>query len=657
MQVQPIQVQNTQAEPASRIFRAKATVRGISLSLLALLVFGLLPSVQAATVCDTNPITNTAGDERYPQLNSNYIVWFGNDGSDNEIYLYNLATKVTTPMTNNSGDDSYPQISDTHVVWQGSSDGDNEVFLYEIATGETTPLTDNEGISDRDVQIFGNIVVYRSDDGSDSIINMYNIATEQTIPLSNAADSTDNRDAQTNGSFVAWDGSDDDTPNDREVFLYNVATQTTTQLTDNTTNDLFPYLSEDYLTFRGNDGDFEIYYYALSGSGPFPITDNSTYDDNPHVSGQNIVWYGDGGSDYDIYLYNILTQQTTPLTNNNALDFEAQIRGNSVVYRSNIDGDSEIYLYDIATQQYAGPFSDNAMIDTDVQVYGQTVVWVSQESGNFDIHLRVCGEAPAITDQPDSVTITTGTSTTLSVTATGSATLAYQWYEGASGVETTPIVDATEASYTTPVLTGTADYWVKVTNGFGSENSTTATVTVIDAVELLVNTDFETDDNADNIPNNWSMVARSSDRMRCNGVKTVSYAGDCAFHFKGTQGENAKLKQVANLSAVNIEANDTLVFSAYVKSGDTKTKAKLKLTLTYADSTTKTHLITINKTTGYQLFTNEVVVTQPVTKAVFMLHNRSVRGNLYIDSASLLHIPAEDTLVPLPPAAPMRQSS
>lgn len=146
--------------------------------------------------------------------------------------------------------------------------------------------------------------------------------------------------------------------------------------------------------------------------------------------------------------------------------------------------------------------------------------------------------------------------------------------------------------------------------------------------------------------------------MRCNGVKTVSYTGNCAFHFKGKTGENAKLKQLPNLSGLTIEAGDTLAYSAYIKSNDTKTKAKLKLTVTYADSTTETRFITINKTTGYQLFTDELAVTKSVTKAVFMLQNRSVRGNLYIDDASLLLIRGEDALVPLPPAAePMRHSS
>jgi hypothetical protein len=69
-----------------------------------------------------------------------------------------------------------------------------------------------------------------------------------------------------------------------------------------------------------------------------------------------------------------------------------------------------------------------------------------------------------ITTHPASLTINSGTSTTLTVVGSGTP-LAYQWYQGASGITTAPIVGATSASYTTPALAAPANYWVKVTRG------------------------------------------------------------------------------------------------------------------------------------------------------------------------------------------------
>ena len=85
---------------------------------------------------------------------------------------------------------------------------------------------------------------------------------------------------------------------------------------------------------------------------------------------------------------------------------------------------------------------------------------------------------PSITVQPASQTITSGQNATLFVTATGSGQLTYQWYHGNSGDTKTAVSGANNSTFTTPALTQTTSYWVKVTNSAGSVNSTTATVTV-----------------------------------------------------------------------------------------------------------------------------------------------------------------------------------
>ncbi|MFI5177961.1 MAG: hypothetical protein ACHQO8_05345, partial [Vicinamibacterales bacterium] len=84
----------------------------------------------------------------------------------------------------------------------------------------------------------------------------------------------------------------------------------------------------------------------------------------------------------------------------------------------------------------------------------------------------------AISKQPQSQTVPFRATATLTVAGTGAGTLAYQWYVGASGTTTTPIADATAASYSTPGLTATTSYWVQVSDTKGHLDSTTATITV-----------------------------------------------------------------------------------------------------------------------------------------------------------------------------------
>jgi hypothetical protein len=85
-------------------------------------------------------------------------------------------------------------------------------------------------------------------------------------------------------------------------------------------------------------------------------------------------------------------------------------------------------------------------------------------------------QAPKITTQPTAQSVSAGKTATFSVTATGTAPLAYQWQR--SG---TAITGATASSYTTPAVASTdngATFEVTVTNSVGSITSNAATLTV-----------------------------------------------------------------------------------------------------------------------------------------------------------------------------------
>jgi hypothetical protein len=91
--------------------------------------------------------------------------------------------------------------------------------------------------------------------------------------------------------------------------------------------------------------------------------------------------------------------------------------------------------------------------------------------------------SPNITSQPASQTVTAGQTSTFSVTATGTATLTYQWTKNGNA-----IAGATAASYTTPATTSSdngALFAVTVSNGAGNITSSVATLTVTVATLLL----------------------------------------------------------------------------------------------------------------------------------------------------------------------------
>jgi hypothetical protein len=92
------------------------------------------------------------------------------------------------------------------------------------------------------------------------------------------------------------------------------------------------------------------------------------------------------------------------------------------------------------------------------------------------------GTAPAITQQPQDITVTLGQTATFSVSASGSAPLSYQWQYALPGsINFFDFPGATASSYTTPAATSALDgyqYRVRVTNSAGSVTSLAALLTV-----------------------------------------------------------------------------------------------------------------------------------------------------------------------------------
>jgi hypothetical protein len=83
---------------------------------------------------------------------------------------------------------------------------------------------------------------------------------------------------------------------------------------------------------------------------------------------------------------------------------------------------------------------------------------------------------PSISTQPASQTITAGQTATFSVTATGAASLSYQWKKTGTAIN-----GATSSSYTTPSETTSdtgSQFTVVVSNSAGNATSTAATLTV-----------------------------------------------------------------------------------------------------------------------------------------------------------------------------------
>jgi hypothetical protein len=87
---------------------------------------------------------------------------------------------------------------------------------------------------------------------------------------------------------------------------------------------------------------------------------------------------------------------------------------------------------------------------------------------------------PSITVQPSSAMILNGNSAQLSVAASGTAPLSYQWFTGASGDASTPVISGTGATIVvTPSIT--TSYWVRITGACGPVANSNAAVVMVES--------------------------------------------------------------------------------------------------------------------------------------------------------------------------------
>jgi YD repeat-containing protein len=122
---------------------------------------------------------------------------------------------------------------------------------------------------------------------------------------------------------------------------------------------------------------------------------------------------------------------------------------------------------------------------TTVAPQNTTTYWVRVTDGcgnhvdSGAVVVTVC-TTPTISTQPASQSVFSGNSAQLSVTAAAGAgpALTYQWYLGASGDASAPVSGATASTMSTGAVTAARSYWVRVSGGACSADSSTATISV-----------------------------------------------------------------------------------------------------------------------------------------------------------------------------------
>lgn len=142
-----------------------------------------------------------------------------------------------------------------------------------------------------------------------------------------------------------------------------------------------------------------------------------------------------------------------------------------------------------ATAEFSPLFEENNLIRSIMTLQighdtpgGQHVLTIRSAAGTAEafanILVNVDCRPPAILGigQPATQVVDRGLPATLRVESQGSGPFQYQWYAGFTGMTSTPLLNGTAATLTTPPVNEVGVYWVRVANGCGSVDSTPAFV-------------------------------------------------------------------------------------------------------------------------------------------------------------------------------------
>lgn len=251
-------------------------------------------------------------------------------------------------------------------------------------------LTKNN-YNDYDYKAVGDNIVWAAYDGVDWDVFLYNVTTATTTQLSTSP--SDDRYPALSDRYVVWSGKLAG-ESDFEIFAYNLQTGVTTQLTNNTIDDLEPAISGTTVVWTSAESsDKEIYKLVLPSDGSpidptkaVNLSNNTTNDSAPQIVGSRVVWTCFSGYGNDIMLYDPAVSSVPQQVGFNYLEDRAPVLSDSYLVWETYDGnDYELLGYRFGQTSPAVRLTDDAYNDQQASLSGSKLVWRGSDGNDAEI--------------------------------------------------------------------------------------------------------------------------------------------------------------------------------------------------------------------------------------------------------------------------------
>ncbi len=292
------------------------------------------------------PVSSWTEDQTYPAIDGKHVVWedFYN-GTDYNIYRYDLSLSTEVLVYGGAGDQRYPDISGNIVVWQDNRDGNWDIYGRDITTGNVFPICTEDGNQEFPA-ISGHIVVWQDDRNSNDDIYGYDLDAQIEIKI--CTDSSPQRypDVSVTGSYartVVWQ---DGRSGDFDIYYYNLDTEQEDVIVEETGHQQRPQIDMPRVVWQdGRAGNDDIYMFTFFSLPPaIQIIENNTSDQRyPVISGNTIVWQDFRHGNGSIYGGRLGTLGTFAICAESSIQAYPAVSGNYAVWHDGRNSATKAY--------------------------------------------------------------------------------------------------------------------------------------------------------------------------------------------------------------------------------------------------------------------------------------------------------------------------
>ncbi len=259
-----------------------------------------------------------------PAASGTHIVWVDQrSGSSNDIYLYDIETEQERAICTAPGDQMWPSIDGDRIVWRDERSGQWEVYLYDLST-ETERLIASAPTSDvwyaEGPDIDGEVIVWaddRNDPGGARDVFAYDLSTETLIQITDEAADQGRQGPSVHAGRIVWCDFRDDLAGD--IYMYDLSTEEETAVAGGEISQGQPDIWGDIVVWtQAGASHFDIWYRDVSTPTAAALCEADYTQDHPKINGRWVVWSDDRNGEGDttkdeIYAYDMEKSEERPL--------------------------------------------------------------------------------------------------------------------------------------------------------------------------------------------------------------------------------------------------------------------------------------------------------------------------------------------------------